>query len=536
MEGPVRLQRPPTHPPVYPRRVVQLQFREADLPGKTRQGTRSGGKPRTPGGLSRQWILIAGSALVAAGAVVAWWVVVRGPDLRVEAPAPRVVGSDPAVPSLPPALLAAPVQYDLGSILRDLEGAVPRQFGDLDERVAHPGNDRVEVAFHVERSPFEARMFGDTARLAATLTYSGRAWYDPPLLPAISASCGLGEDRDPPRARVELSSHLRIDEDWVLRSEARVDLVEAESEADRDRCRITPLGIDVTGTALGGVRTALEGQREEINRQIAAVDLRSRLQGVWHTLQEPVELTDDVWLLVRPEAVTQGRVTGEGTSLTIEVGMRARPVIILGPAPDTLLTDLPSLESGEVPEAAEIYLEARLHYEETSALLMRELGDREVQLAGGIVRIRGLSLSGIGEGQVALEVSFDGTASGTIHLVGRPELDRDRGQIHVPDLDFDLETRNLLVGGLAWLARDPLVTFLRDRARIPVEQIMDAAQEQLLRGLNRDLSDEVSIEGEVFSTRLIDVVALRGALVVHAEADARAEFRVMSNSGPSGVE
>ena len=400
----------------------------------------------------------------------------------------------------------------------------------------HPDNDRVEVSFLVERGPFVAQMHGDTARLVATLTYAGRAWYDPPLLPAISASCGLDENDEPPRARVELSSHLRIDEEWVLRAEARVDRVEAESEGDRDRCRITPLGIDVTGTALGAVRTALDGQTGEINRRVAGVDVRSRLHGVWHTLEEPVELTDDVWLLVRPEGVTQGRVMGEGTSLTIEVGMRARPVIILGPAPDTLLTDLPVLEAGEVAEEAEIHLKARLHYVETSALLMRELGDREIQLTGGTVRIRDLSLRGIGDGQVALEVSFDGTASGTIFLVGRPELDRDRGQIHVPDLDFDQDTRNLLVGGLAWLAREPLVTFLRDRARIPVEQIMDAAREQLLRGLNRELSDEVSVEGEVFSTRLLDVVALRDALVVHAEADARAQFRVTSNSGPSGVD
>jgi hypothetical protein len=460
--------------------------------------------------------------------ILLWWIVSRDSSLRVDAPAPASVADDVEVPDLPAARLAAPVEYDLSSILLDLEGAVPQTFGDLEERVDHPGNDRVEVAYLVDRSPFEARIFGDTARIGATLHYSGRAWYDPPILPAVSASCGLESDARRPRARIELSSRLTLDADWVLRSEVQVDLVEAVSDEDVDRCRITPLGIDVTGTALGGVRSALESRREDINRQVAGVDVRSRLLGVWHTLEEPVELTEDVWLQVRPEAVTRGRVFGEGTVLTIEVGMLARPVISLGPRPDSVFTELPPLQEGEVPDSAEIYLEARLHYPEAGARLMRELGEREVRLSGGLVRIHDLAFRGIGGGQLALEVTFGGTASGTLFLVGTPELDHDAGEVHVPDLTFDVATRNLLVGGLAWLAHDELVVFLRDRARIPVETIMSAAQEQLFRGLNRDLSDEVRVEGEVLSSQLLQVVALRESLVVHATADARATFRVAS--------
>jgi len=149
-----------------------------------------------------------------------------------------------------------------------------------------------------------------------------------------------------------------------------------------------------------------------------------------------------------------------------------------------------------------------------------------VELGGRLVRIRELSLQGIGEGRVALEVDFEGTARGRIFLVGTPELDLERGEIHVPDLDFDLQTRNVLVGGAAWLAHDRLVAFLRERARIPVARVMGPARDQLLRGLNRELSDGVTVEGDVLSTRLLEVRAFRDALVVHAEADAQATFLI----------
>jgi hypothetical protein len=455
-----------------------------------------------------------------------FWFLARGGAADLDPPSPVVVEEDPEVPELPPALLSAPVVYDLAAVIRDLEEAVPRTFGDLEERQPHPEHDRVSVAFEVEREPFEAVLVGDTARISTVLTYAGRAWYDPPLLPEIRASCGVDGEGSPPRARVGLSSRLILDEDWVLRSTARVDSVVAVSDEDRDRCRITPLNVDVTDTALRAVRGALEGRTEEIDRRVAEVDVRSRLQDVWHTLQEPVELTDDVWLLVNPQSVTQGAALGEGSVLTIGVGMMARPLILLGPPPDTVLTDLPTLDHGELEESARIRLEGRIHYAEAGRLLIRELEGREVELTGGLVRIREVTLSGIGGGRVAVGITFGGTARGTMYLVGKPDLDHDEGEIRVPELDFDLDTRNLLVGGLAWLGEERLLRFLRERARIPVASVMEPAREQLLRGMNRELSDEVSVEGEVLSSRLIDVRALRDALVVHAEAEARASFRV----------
>ncbi len=450
----------------------------------------------------------------------------RTPEVR--APAPETE-PDLEVPSLPPAFLAAPVVYDLTSVIEALEASVPSTFGDLEERMGHPDNDRVEVAFEVQRSPFEADIRGDTARITAMLSYRGRAWYNPPLLPTVSASCGLGEDEEPPRAIVTLVSPLSLDRDWILRSQARVESVEAVSEAERDQCRITPLNIDVTGTALGAVESTLERRTDEIDERVAGVDVRSRLQGVWHTLEESIELTDDVWLRVNPRGVTRGRTLGEGTILTVEVAMEAFPAITLGDRPDDTLSDLPPLEAGEVSDAARIHLEGRAEYPAAGRLLTRELQEREVELSGRLIRIREVSLRGVGAGRVALEVDFTGSARGRIFLVGTPAIDHERGEIHVPDLDFDLETRNLLVGGMAWIAHDRLVEFLRERARIPIAEVMGPAREQLLRGLNRELSDEVRVEGEVLSTRLLRVIAVEDGLRVHAEAEARATFHVTPN-------
>lgn len=459
-----------------------------------------------------------------------WLVLLAGCDRsppEIHAPEPELRSETAVdVPEPPVASLAALVMYDLTKVLGDLEEEVPRTFGNLDERHDHPDRENLTFAYEAERSPFEAEVVGETARLSATLDYRVRAWYDPPVLPQVSVSCGTGEDEPRPKAVVELSSPLTLSPDWVLVSRTQVERVAPASTEKSDRCQITPLGIDVTGSMMDAATAFLEDETSTIDEKVAEVDVRESLQGIWHTLQEPHELTDGVWLLINPVGVTRGSMDGDGTVLTIQVGLTAKPQIIVGPRPTFNLTDLPPLAEGAVNDEAHILIEGLAQYGPAAERLTRELEENEVTFGGTLIRLQRIDLRGIGDGQIALGVTFDGSARGTVYLVGTPEIDRGTRMIHVPDLEFDVETRNLLVGGLAWLARSNLVQFLRDRARIPIADMMELAEEQLRKGINRQLSDEVTVEGEVLGSHLVDVVATREALVVRAGARVRAILRV----------
>lgn len=446
---------------------------------------------------------------------------------EIEAPFPEIAEDLVVLDDLPPSILNVPVTYDLTSVLAALERAVPRSFGDMEEERRHPSNERMAFAFEVERGPFQARMDGETARISATLRYRGRGWYDPPLLPRVSASCGTdGEEDNRPRAVVSLASPLTIAPDWTLQSSARVVRVAPASDEERDQCRVTTFGIDVTDRVIDAARSLLEGNTPRIDAEVATVDLRSRIERVWGILQEPIRLTDDVWLVIRPREIRRGSVEGEGHSVTARVGLTAHPRIVLGAKPAVDSLPLPPLEPAAVGDGLHILMEGRADYDAGSRLLTRELGGMELQWGDNRVRLRELRISGIGGGRLAVEVDFDGSARGRVYLVGTPAYDLEADEIHVPDLDFDVATGHLLVGGVAWLAHGNLVQFLRERARLPVGDVMALAQEQLLRGLNRELSDEVSIGGEVLTAQALGVQATRDALVVRSVARARAQLTI----------
>ncbi|TVP45286.1 MAG: DUF4403 family protein [Gemmatimonadales bacterium] len=468
-------------------------------------------------------LLAAGLAVGAAGCD-------RNPSL--EAPPPGVMADSDDLPDLPASFLQAPVIYDLRPAVEALEREIPLTFGSLEERHEHPSRERVQVAFEVEREPFEWSFVGDTVRLSTTLRYRGRGWYNPPLAPEVSASCGTSEDEDNrPRAVVTLVSGLGVDAEWRLRSQAKVEGIRPASDNEADQCSVTVFGIDVTERVLSAAAGFLAGQTDRIDREVAGIDLKGRLQKPWEHLLEPHELTDQVWLQISPVAVSLGEVRGEGGQVRISLGLVARPRITLGPEPAWAPVPLPVLGSEVEGEGLRILLEARAHYDEAGVRISEELRGTELTWGGQTLRFQDATLRGIGGGRVALGIRFDGSARGEIFLVGTPELDLEAGEVHVPDLEFDVATADLLARSAAWIVRGEVRRKLREVARIPVADLMELAGEQLHRGLNRELSDEVRMEGTVGSAALLAVRATVDALRIHATADATATLLVLPPAG-----
>ena len=496
----------------------------------------SGGSPRPAQTRWEAWQQSVGDRPKIAAAVLfglvalglLWGPVVRlvGAQGTLRAPAPSATADEEFVPSLPPSLLNVPVRYRLGDVVQALERAIPRTYGTLDDRHEVESNDRLEVAYELERSAFDTRLVDDVAHVAATVSYRARVWVDAPLLPDFETSCGMDEDRPRPRLRVEMSARLSLSSDWRLLAEPEVDRVVPASDEERDRCSITAFGIDVTDRVVDGAFGALVDQLPRIERELEAIDLRSRFVEWWATLYEPIELDDEVWLAIGPQSVRRGPTRGSGDELVATVGLTAQPRFVLGPRPPLEPRPLPALDSAGVGEGLRILASGRADYDAITRELNDQLTGAVLERDGNTLRIRSLELSGIGGGRLALELNFDGTAKGRAYLVGTPNFDPAAGQVHVPDLEFDVATSNLLVDGFAWLA-DPAVTrFLRERARWPTSNVAELAAEQLGRGLNHEITEGARLRGSVDSVRIVSVYARTDALIVHAQAEASAELLV----------
>ena len=447
--------------------------------------------------------------------------------LDVDAPPPAMTADVDTLPPLPTSTLDIPLTYDLSPVVEALERAVPKKFGNIAER-RQLSNKRMHVAFEAVRAPFTVSLDGQTANLTAVINYQGKGWYDAPLAPEVSGSCGIGQDR--PRARIQIATVLRITPEWKLRGRTRVGNVTPYSTSLRDQCRVTVFNIDVTGRVIDAARSAVEGKRSLIDQKIAALDIRPRFENWWHLLQRPIPLTDSVWLQINPSAVRMGESVGTRRTLVTALGFSASPRVVTGPRPSTVETPLPPLYPAAVGDGLHILLDGVIGYDVATRLLEQQLRGKKIDRAGQTLEVSEVRLFGIGGGKLALELRFKGAAQGRVYFVGTPRYDAATNELFVPDLDYDVGSVNLLVSGLEWMKHDDVREFFRGRARWPVGDVMQKGREQLAKGLNRDLAPGVRLSAEVKTVQGIAVNAQRKAILLRAQADANARLTVKQGS------
>ncbi|MEO7366683.1 MAG: DUF4403 family protein [Gemmatimonadaceae bacterium] len=443
--------------------------------------------------------------------------------LDVDAPAPAMMADTDTLPSLPSSTLDIPLTYDLTPVVEALEKAVPKTFGNIAER-KQLSNKRMAVAFEARRDPFSVSLNGQTAHISAVVHYEGQGWYKPPVVGEVSGSCGVTGVK--PRAKISISSDLRINPDWHLRGKTRVARVEPYSSEDRDQCKVTVFNINVTDRVIDATKNALEAKRPLIDKKIAALDIRSRFEGWWHLLERPIPLTDSVWLTINPSAVRMGENVGVKKTLVTALGFSASPRVVTGQKPAVVETSLPPLHPAAVGNGLHILLEGVIGYDVATDLLKQHIVGKKFQKAGRSFEVKNARLFGIGGGKVALELRFAGAANGLVYLVGTPRYDPATNELYVPDLDYDVGSAGLLVKGVEWLKHDDARGFIRNQARWSIGNVMDQGKDQIVKGLNRDLAPGVHLAAAVQQVQGLSVHPRRTNIRLRAQADAIAKLTV----------
>ncbi len=386
-------------------------------------------------------------------------------------------------------------------------------------------DDRRHYAFEAVRGPFTTFADGNLLHLRTTLAYSARGFYKPRLSPTISAGCGKGAER--PRITVELATPLTLTEGWHLASRVRIVRVQPFSKEQRDRCDVSFLRKDVTDRVVEAARSALEGQLRNIDKQIGSVDLTERATEWWGILARPIQLTDGVWLMLGPEQLRAGNVSGKSRVLTVPVTLDARPRIVTGSTePAVEPSALPPLAADSTSDGFHIVMDGSIDYGTASRELTSAFSAKTFTQSGHTVSVKQVNVRPLAKGRLSLVVVFAGDANGKLELSGTPRIDHVRNVITVPDLDFDLSSDNRLIETYTWLKSNALRDELRRRARISLAPALDRGRGLLHEGLNRKIGDAVTLSATVDSLSVRSVFVTRDGIIVRGEATGRAGMSV----------
>ena len=410
---------------------------------------------------------------------------------KFDAPPPTALTGRAAesLPPVPPSRLDIPVSYDLRPALDWLEAEVPRDIGDINQRLAVPGNDRVHVAYAIRREPFRVSISGSTATVSSIVHYEGQGWYNPPLLPEVSASCGSGNLR--PRARLVLRATITVNDRWMLSPTATA-TANRLTTTERDQCTVTMLKIDVTDKVLAGAEAALQGELDDIEHEARVFPLRASVEEIWSVLRQPIRLTDSLWLLVGPVSVRLQRPNLVGDTLVYLTGLTANPRIVGGPRPDSTVEPLlPPDRSPSLSPALVIQSEGTLPYDVAESILSKIVDGRKLRFGLRTLTIRHLKPIGLGDGRLAVGLTVSGAAEGTLYGVGHPQIDS-TGRLTIPDLALDAGTVSSIGGALHWMIEtNAIQEYLRTAVTINLAPAIEKGRALAEKNLNRELGSGV---------------------------------------------
>ncbi len=450
---------------------------------------------------------------------------------RVDVPAPDTAAATPSFPEPPPSTVHLPISLELGAVVRKVEEAVPRSQSREDEW--HPmGKVPVLGTLYVkemwERDPLEVSLDrdGDGVEVSARVRYRARI-AERACLPRLGCRwvqlAWCGHEGPMPSLRVGLRTRLRWRRDWTVEPATTARPVEAGVP-----CRLTRANVDVSDRVRKAVQGLLDGAVPQVDAELRrTVVLRSRVEEVWDRLQEPIPAGKDVFLLFRPEAVAVAEPSVRGTRMSTTVAVTTRPRVVVGERPEAGHLPLPDY-SRAAPRAGgfRVALVAELPYETANRLLGKALRGKEITLRGHRVRVRDLHLYPIGGDRLALRVKVGGDARGTLYFVGTPRYDPAAQTVTVPDLDFSVESRNVLGRTATWLLHEQMRDRIRGAARFAVGDRVADVRAKVNAAMNRRLGRAVRLSGHVESLRPLGVAVTPRAIATLVEANGRARVDI----------
>ncbi|MBD1398951.1 DUF4403 family protein [Pontibacter sp. JH31] len=266
------------------------------------------------------------------------------------------------------------------------------------------------------------------------------------------------------------------------------------------------------------IEPAMKQQMNTIARQLDKeiqnrLNLRQYVADTWMQLQQPVKLDNNLnaWLSVQPQEVRMAPLYAHNGSLHTNLGITSYIQVTTDGKPQTQLNrNLPKLIiDSRMRDDIQIGLTATVPYTHASSLMQQQIANQTYTFDGGKsqVTVKDAAITPSGE-QLVLMLDVDGKTKaglftkkliGKVYLRGTPYYDPTSASIKLRDVDYDLQTKDMLLNTANWLAKNRFKEMIQSQVNIPVQSQLADVRNMLQHTLNQ-------------SSHMHEAVLLRGAV------------------------
>ena len=321
-----------------------------------------------------------------------------------------------------------------------------------------------------------------------------------------------------------------LDRDWSVNTQTQAD---GYGWVRRPTISVIGVNIPVTNIVGGLIDRNLGTITKTIDQQVRRnVDLRTPVLKAWNTLRDPFLISEKyrTYLQVVPKRILITPLRFEGRVIRSTIGIEGHTLTTTGAKPDIRpAVSLPDLTVvSQVRDDFQIGLLSEASYPEAAKLVADEFVGKSFSFSDDRYHITIISMDMYGQNDnLIIKAGLKGTINGDIYLKGRPYYDAREQTISLKNLEYDLDTRNVLQRSASWLLKGTFARTLEKQLTIPIGSQLADMQKLLQEQLkHKQIAKGVVLNGRIDEIKPDQVYLTPTALLAVVNARGRIDVQV----------
>jgi hypothetical protein len=325
---------------------------------------------------------------------------------------------------------------------------------------------------------------------------------------------------------LKFQTSVSVNKDWSLKTTTISDGYEWLS---KPTLKIGPVDLPITFIA----DLIIKNYKETINSAIdeglqESLDLKTSVKEAWTELQEPMLLSEEygLWLRVSPKSISASPLTGGKGIIKHTTSIQAVTECFTGKKPpvriNTVLPDL--IPDSKLGDEFLSNVVSYIGYDYLDSITRMMLVNSTFEFGKKKITVTGVSVYG-NETKMIIATDVTGSINGRLYFAGPPAYRASDTSIILRDLQFSVQTKNVLVKSAAWLANSGVEKTIGKNLFYPIGPEVRETFDMMAESLKRyDLDEGFYMTGILTSMEvhqpvlapagIIAPVSIKGKLTV----------------------
>jgi len=442
--------------------------------------------------------------------------------------------SDEAVPNMqeqPASQLSIDMSINLGKYFQKAEEKVPAE---------HSGGKQdcegLSYSYYFKRMPLVLEGKGTTVTGRIEGKYKLESSYCLKCLagncihPRLKFSCGT-EDEGMRTLKIAYSVSLGITPEYNLQSKTKL----IELQAGDKRCVVSPVNIDITEQIIEQLKDPLNTLASKADQALENIELREHVEKIWKTVTGGLKLGNYGYLYFNPEHVKLSSFELKDSILNFSLITSAKPTIRTDSLPHKEFP-LPKLtEYAPSNKGFDAYVDLNAGYDSLSNYLTKYIAGTTITIKKRKFTIVSAAVTGMGNGKLIAAIRFKGYKRGTIYLIGTPYFDKATHELSIPDCDFDVKTKAILLKLAKWMYNDKIVNLLREKTKFNIAEYVNISRKKIEEEMNRRVGKhkEIEVEASLKELHVEGIYPLKDKLILRASSKGNLSIKVTPVTNPA---